>query len=196
VFAVVQARRLYMARLGLLLAARMQGRLRTKRMRSAPDHFCFNHIITTDGLAIWHRSLFMAHSLAWMIPFYDPYAYAPRLREANGWVAGYVAECGNVFSERRMLHGSRVLTVVRHIAELILNTPLGDALEYLIRRWMQRRIAQEPLTYERGGRIVADTRELEFHPRSFEAVALTRYNASLGRLGLGQYAEHDSGLTH
>jgi hypothetical protein len=59
---------------------------------------------------------------------------------------------------------------------------------------MQRRIHREPATHEKGGRIVADDRELEFHPHSFEAVALSRYNAALTRLGLGQYAERDSGL--
>jgi hypothetical protein len=194
VFAVVQARRLYTARLGLLTAAALLGRLRTKSMRTAPDHFCFNHLITTDGLSVRHRSLYTAHALAWVVPFHDPWGYWPRIRQANHWLTEYVTVAGDESFERRSLHASRMLGACRRAAEFILGTFVGDAVEYVVRRWMQRRIEATPATHERGGRIVADDRELEFHPRSFEAVALARYNTTLKRLGLGQYTERDSGL--
>jgi hypothetical protein len=89
---------------------------------------------------------------------------------------------------------SRLLNAVRRTLEIILNTFAGGAIERVLKVWMQGRINRNPVTRAQGGRIIADDRELEFHPHSFEAVALARYNATLARLGLGQYSERDSGL--
>ncbi len=194
VFAIVQAGRLYTARAGLLAVAWLLGRLRTKSMRTAPDRFCFNHLITTEALALRHRSIFTAHALAWMVPIYDPWQYAARLRQANHWVHEYTATAMGSSFIRRDVVASRALRGVRRLAELVLNSPVGDLLEYTLRRWMQARIARNPLTTALGGRVISDTRELEFHPRSFEVTALARYNATLRRLGLEQFVAHDSGL--
>ncbi len=194
-FVIVKSGRLYTARAGLLFAAWLMGRLRTKRMRTAPDKFCFNHIITTDGLAIRHRSIFTAHALAELIPMWDPYEYSKKLREANRWISDWVSLFGDKKLVRRAVKRSRILGAMRKCAEFILNTFIGWLAEKALSRWMKKRIAREPITHEHGGRIVADERELEFHPHSFEAVVLSRYNAALTRLGLGQYIEHDSGLT-
>lgn len=193
-FVVVQARRLYTARAGLLLVAWFMGRLRTKDMREASDRFCFNHFVTTDGLAIRHRGLFMGHALAWLVPFYDPSGVAEKLRHANAWTADVIARPSDSSFAWRQLAPSRILGTVRRTLEAVLDTFVGRLIERALRRWMQGRIEREPATHEKGGRVVADDRELEFHPHSFEAVALARYNATLSRLGLGQYAEHDSGL--
>jgi hypothetical protein len=193
-FVIVRARRLYTARLGLLVTAKLLGRLRTKRMRDAPDHFCFNHIITTDNLASRHRSLFTAQAWSWLIPMYDPHAFLPRLRQANRWMSEYVSSPGDTEFRHRSVPISRALRVFRRGTEWALTTFVGDIVERAVCSWMVRRINREPVTHAQGGRIVADDRELEFHPHSFEAVALARYNASLVALGLGQFAEHDSGL--
>ena len=195
-FVIVQAGRLYTARLGLLMVAKILGRLRTKRMRSAPNRFCFNHIITTDGLAVRHRSIFTAHALAWLVPFYDPWRYTSRLRDANQWVYEYSSSSIGEQFTRRNISPSRFLSVMRRSIELILVSPIGTLIERGIRAWMQRRIACNPETTALVGRIVADNRELEFHPRSFEAIALARYNATLQNIGLGIYIQRDSGLRH
>lgn len=195
IFVIAQSRRLYTARAGLLCAAWMMGRLRTKRMRAAPDRFCFNHLITTDSLAIRHRSIFVAHALAELIPMHDPHGFLPRLWDANHWIADYVPQPWSRTSVRRSLAPSRTLGSFRWSLECVLNTFIGSLIERGLRVWMQRRIVREPATHAPGGRIVADNRELEFHPRSFEVAVLARYNALLARLGLSQYAESDSGLT-
>lgn len=193
-FVIVKSGRLYTTRAGLLLAASLMGRLRTKRMRVAPDKFCFNHYITTDGLAARHRSIFTAHALAWLIPVFDPYGYVRKLWQANRWICDFSAQAGDTDFVRRSVSYSRTLNTVRRTLEILLETFAGAVVERSLRVWMQRRIDREPATHERGGRIVADEHELEFHPHSFEAVALARYNATLARWGMGQYAEHDSGL--
>ncbi|MEK7637906.1 MAG: hypothetical protein AAB375_00560 [Patescibacteria group bacterium] len=194
-FVVAHAGRLYTARTSLLLATLMMGRLRTKRMRSAPDTFCFNHYITTDGLALRHRSIFTAHAMAWLIPVFDTNNILRKLWQANQWICDYSAQAGGTEFVRRSVTHSRVLNAARRTLEFFLNTFIGAAIERVFRVWMQRRINRNPVTRERGGRIVADARELEFHPHSFEAVALARYHTTLTRYGLGRYLERDSGLT-
>ncbi len=195
VFVVAQAGRLYTARLFLVAATWSMGRLRTKHHATAPDRFCFNHYVTTDGLAIGHCSLYTAHGIASLVPVYDPQRMLGQFRAANEWITEYVsATSGGAFIGREVRE-SGILATARKMLEIMLDTPLGARIEHAARWWQQRRIAREPATSAPGGRVVADERELEFHPRSFEAVALARYNTLLTRAGLGSFAEHDSGLT-
>ncbi len=194
VFVVVEHGRLYTARFGLLVAAFLLGRLRTKEMRTAPHRFCFNHIITADSLALKHRSIFTAHVIAWLVPMYDPWRYAARLRDANRWTGEYVADSSTTVFNRRSVKHSSLLHGIRRSLELVIGTWIGALIERILRFWMQQRINNDPSTSAMGGRIVATDRELEFHPRSFEGVALRRFNSTLRGLGLGAYAQHDSGL--
>ena len=195
VMVVARSGRLYLARLGLLAAASLMGRLRVKTDRDAADKFCFNHYVTTDGLALRHHSLYTAHGLATLVPIMDTSRTLERLWQANDWMGQYVPLPTSAEFVRRRVTPSRFLMTVQRTLEVILDATLGDTLERGVRRWMQRRIAATPATHEHGGRVSADDQELEFHPRSFEAVALVRYNATLERLGLGRFAESDSGLT-
>jgi len=194
VFTVAHAGRLYTARTFLLAAAFCMGRLRTKHHAIAPDRFCFNHYVTTDGLPLRHRGIFLAHALALLVPIHDPDGYLTRLRQANGWTAEFITSGGPGTFVRREVPRSRVLGGIRRILEILLNTPAGAFAERALRTWQQQRIAREPATHARGGRIVADDRELEFHPHSFERTVLDRYNRSVARIGPAGYAERDSGL--
>lgn len=195
VFVVVRARRLYMARLFLLMSAWLMGRLRTKRHHRAPDTFCFNHFVTTDGLKLRHQSLYVAHTLASLVPVHDPRNYLMRMHQANHWTELYVRRSGDDRWTRRSVRYSGLLTLVRGCGEWVVSGWLGNVLEYVVRRWMQNRIFRDPVTCARGGRITADDHELEFHPRSFEAIALTRYNEAIARILPGLLPEHDSGLS-
>lgn len=195
VFVIARAGRLYTARTGLLAIAWLMGALRTKGMRSASDRFCFNHYVTTDGMAIRHRSIYMAHGLAALVPVIDRGQYLERLWQANRWMGDCLSAPDRAEFIRRSVRPSRALGAIRWTAELILDTPVGALVERILRTWQQRRIARTPATHERGGRVIADDRELEFHPRSFETVALARYHAAIEHYGMGAYRERDSGLT-
>ena len=178
VFVVAKGGRLYSARIFLLAAAWLMRRLRTKHDATAPDKFCFNHYVTTDGLVIRHRSLYTARGIASLLPLLDPHGYLGKLRQANPWTTEYVTgDSGSQFV-RRQVRPSLVLNTIRTTLEMLLETPIGGRCEALARRWQQRRIEREPATHASGGRVVADDRTLEFHPRSFEAVVLARYTRS------------------
>ncbi|HXV26436.1 MAG TPA: hypothetical protein VD862_00175 [Candidatus Paceibacterota bacterium] len=194
-FVIARAGRLYTARFFLVAAAWCVGSLRTKRDRIAPDKFCFNHYVTDRGLVIRHRSRYVAHALASLIPVHDPGGYVDRLRQANGWVAEYIARwpVPSAVTVRRTVRRSRILGALRYVAELVLRTPLGGLLERVLRSWQQGRIHREPVTHARGGRVVADGQELEFHPHSAERAVVARYNARMAALGM-PVQERDSGL--
>lgn len=191
---IVERRRLYTARAGLLLTAWLMGRLRTKRHRQAPDLFCFNHYLTTDGLALRHRSMFTGHGVAWLIPVMDEGHMLERLWGANRWMEDVVPRPSTPEFVRRAIPRNAVLLFVRRVFEFLLRSWIGSFVERTIQRWMQRRIMRDPATHARGGRVIADDFELEFHPHSFELVALNRYNATLKRYGMSGFTERDSGL--
>ena len=70
-----------------------------------------------------------------------------------------------------------------------------EAIHQIEEKYQQKRIKNNPTTYESGGRVVFSDNELEFHPRSFEAFAIDKYNKKLKQLGTITYAEErDSGL--
>jgi hypothetical protein len=194
-FVVTRRGRLYTSRIFLLGVAKFLRVLRTKKERIAPDKFCFNHYVTDDGLSIRHRSLFVAYALSALVPIHDPDHMARRLWEANRWAGDFLAHWppADSITVQRKVRRSRALRMVRRTAEALLSNPLGNVFEHVMRRWQQGRIEREPATHARGGRIVADRRELEFHPRSAERAALSRYNAAMAALGVAAQ-EQDSGL--
>jgi hypothetical protein len=119
-----------------------------------------------------------------------------RLWSANRWMEDVVPRPSAPEYVRRTIRRSSVLSLVRRVFEFVLQSWVGSFIERGIQRWMQRRIMRDPATHARGGRVIADDFELEFHPHSFELVALNRYNATLRRYVLSGYREHDSGLRH
>lgn len=194
-FVIARRRRLYTARTGLLATAWLMRRLRVKRERVAPDKFCFNHYVTDDGLMLRHRSLFVAHALALLVPIHDPTQLVAKFWQANRWCGDYLTHWPPEYPQpiARSVDRSHVLSGIRWMAERVLSTPLGTVLEWALRTWQQGRIAREPMTHAKGGRITADLRELEFHPRSAERAVLARYNTALTSLGIPAN-EQDSGL--
>lgn len=194
IFTIVKTRRLYTARLGLLAAAWLLGSLRRKYDINVSDKFCFNHYVSTDGLMGRHRSLYTAHVLYSLIPIFECENYWSRFDQANHWIDDYCPSSHRAAYACHSINSSAMLNGLRRAMELLLDTYIGTILERVLRFWQQRRIRLESATYERGGRVIADEYEIEFHPRSFEVAAINGYNSVLDRYGLGAYAEHDSGL--
>jgi hypothetical protein len=192
---VARGGRLYTARAFLLAVAWPTGRLRRKEHSVAPDRYCFNHWLSDEALALRHRSLFTASVLTSLVPLWDPAGFLAEVCEANRWTEAYVPRVTLASFVRRESGEHPFFGRVRRLLEYVLGGRAGDALEGALKRWQQGRIAAQPATHAEAGRIIADDSEIEFHPRSFEAMALARYNAALSGFGLGAFAEPDSGLT-
>ena len=194
VFVVAEKNRIFITRTGLLLVARLIRRLRTKRDNIAPDCFCFNHIVTTDGLSLAHKSIFTAHTVLRLISVIDVGGYFRLLLQKNNWMDEYATKTAPKKYVLRTICPGFILWLTRNIIEFLLSSFLGDIIERLLMRWQVARIRKNPKTHSPGGRIVAHGKEIEFHPQSFEYIALGKYNAVLERLGMGKFLERDSGI--
>ncbi|KKR02478.1 MAG: hypothetical protein UT29_C0002G0040 [Candidatus Yanofskybacteria bacterium GW2011_GWA1_39_13] len=196
VLLVVRSGRLYSCRIFLSLVASAFRARRTRYERSAPDKFCFNHYITDGNMNIKHESLFNAQAYVNLKPVLVADGIFSRFYTENIWLNKYVYNFkpAEEFVLRKVFYNP-LLSFVGSVGEFVLDSSLGDKFENWAKKYQQKRIKNNPTTYESGGRVVFSDNELEFHPRSFEAFAIDKYNKKLKQLGTITYAEErDSGL--
>lgn len=195
VFVVTSANRLYSCRLFLWLATSLMGVRRGRFDKVAPDKLCFNHYVSETGLAIEYHSLYTAQVYSSLQPVLDTKKVMDRFYEENIWLSEYLVNIRNDQHDR-VIYPGWLSKLFRSILETILWGSIGNLFENICRKYQQRRIADNPMTYESRGRVIFTDRVLEFHPRSFEAIVIERYNAALRRLGVVPLVpETDSGLS-
>jgi predicted nucleotidyltransferase len=169
------------------------------------DRFCLNHYLTNQSLKIPFKSLYNAQTYAHLVPIWECHSQLvgsdiplyKRFQEANQWIGDYL-----VFypiSQRgylRKIGSNQWFTFFRKCREFILDRRFGDAIEFILKKFQERRIKKDPLTYQSGGRVVFNDSQLEFHPDSPEKKVLKKYNQKMNELGLVELGrEDDSGLT-
>lgn len=194
VFIVIRSGRLYTGRLFLWLISSVLGARRGRFDVVAPDKLCFNHYLTDDNPEIHSRSLYVAQSLVNMKPVLISSGVLEKFITSNKWVNSY---CYNFRqpSSYRNLKPNKFMLGLAGAGEALLNNFFGDILEKILMAFQQKRIKNNPATYESGGRIIFTDKELEFHPRSFERVVIDNYNNGLKKFGVPGIEEKDSGLT-
>ncbi len=204
VLVVAKSGRLYICRIFLSLIASLFGARRTRYEKSAPDKFCFNHYITDQNLNIKYESLFNAQTYANLKPVLVNNGIFSRFYTENIWLNKYIynysrSDLGISLRsdlESRSISPNSILLAVAKLVEFILNSSFGEWIEGLAKNYQQKRIRENPATYESGGRVVFNDNELEFHPRSFESFAIDKYNKGLKKLDIISHIEEkDSGLT-
>jgi predicted nucleotidyltransferase len=173
-----------------LLGQRRHGQLTENR-------FCLNHYITDQSLKIPLDSLYNAQTYAHLIPVWQAEAgLYKKFQQANQWLTKYLAFYpSSRKSCLRKVRNNRLFNSTRGLREFVLDTQMGDALEFILKKIQARRIRKDPLTYRASGRVVFDDSQLEFHPDSPEKKILERYNQRMKELDLAEMAqEKDSGL--
>lgn len=193
VFVIIKAGRLYTGRLFLWLISSLLGVRRRRFEIIAPDKLCFNHYLTDDNPEFSHRSLYIAQSLANMKPVIAFGGTLEKFTALNKWTSSYCYNFRQADAYMRIRPNKIMLTLAK-AGETVLNIAVGDIFEKIFRALQQRRIKNNPATYESGGRIIFNDRELEFHPRSFERTVIDNYNNSLKKFGILGVEENDSGL--
>ena len=193
VFVVIKSGRLYTGRLFLWLISSFLGARRGRFDVVAPDKLCFNHYVTDDNLEIYNRSLYIAQSLANLKPVIVSNMVLDKFIASNKWANSYCYNFRQVGSYRNIKPDKFMLGSAR-CGEVLLNNSFGNLLEKILRVFQQKRIKNNPATYESGGRIIFTDKELEFHPRSFERVVIENYNSGLKNFGVYGIEENDSGL--
>lgn len=158
------------------------------------DRFCLNHYLTDRSLKIPLPSLYNAQTYAHLVPLWEaePGLYK-KFQRANQWLKKYLvfyptAQKGHL----REIKTNQFFTFLKKIREFILDNRIGDGVEFILKKIQSRRI----VTYQPGGRIVLNDKQLEFHPDSPEKRILENYNQKMEKLGLTELShEKDSGLT-
>lgn len=196
VMVVARAGRLYTARMLLSLVASVLRSRRKRYEELAPDKFCFNHYIADNALEIGYRSLYTAQAYINLKPLINQEDLLDKFYSANSWLYKFVMHGPTRDVLTRGLKLSRLTNIIAMAGERVLSGSLGDTLENIFKKYQQKRIRENPTTYEAGGRVVFSDSELEFHPRSFETIAIQKYNHRIEMLGiLVPVKELDSGLT-
>jgi len=189
----VKNKRIWTARFLITLFLQIIGQRR--HGKKIQNRFCLNHYITDKSLKINLFSLYTAHLYAHLVPILETERNIySRFQKENNWISNYLLfynyqELGN----QRKIKTNSFLTGIAKIKEFILNSFLGTILEKLLGFFQKKHIKNHPLRNQKGGRVMADDNQLEFHPDSPEAKIIDKYNQSMLILGF-QVKEGDSGL--
>jgi len=193
-FIVVKNKRIWVTRFLITLFVQLIGKRRHKKLTK--DRICLNHYVTDKSLEIF-GSLPNAEVHARMIPVLEVKKGIYReFQKANNWIKNYLVFWPKLeIKHSKNLKISSLLRDIAKIFEKCLNSKIGDLLEKLLKKIQERTIEKNPLTHKKGGRIIFNNNQLEFHPNSPEGKRLNKYNKTmifLGQNKLGQ--EKDSGL--
>jgi len=171
--------------------------LKRSRVR-IKNRLCLNHFITDHNPKISLYSLYNAETYARLIPLCIEDKTLVDFLMANRWINDYILwGSGRYYQDIRRMPMVLWKKTLRSLFELLLIVLGGGVvLEKILRRWQIRHIKKDPLIYKKGGRVVADMSQIEFHPDSPEKQHLESYNRQLISLKLfSSEPEHDSGLT-
>ena len=161
------------------------------------NRFCLNHYITDKSLKIPFQSLYNAQTYVHLIPFWQAESgLYNKFQKANKWIKNYLYFYrDNKGGYLKTVEYNKFFNSIRKLREFTLDGKIGDVIEYILKKFQEKRIKKDPLTYQVGGRVIFNDQQLEFHPDSPEKWILGKYNHQMKKLGfpeLGQ--ERDSGL--
>ncbi len=173
--------------------------LRLRRRPTGPtkNRVCLNHYLTEDSLELPYQSLYTALEYARIIPLFGE-KVTWRFREKNRlWMEKYLI---NVFpdsvSHIKTVSDFPVLSLIKRIGGLVLGGTLGDFIERRLGELQKKKIAEGDAFNAVGGRVIASSSHLEFHPRSREAPLLNLFNIKMEQFGMSAFGhQKDSGLS-
>ena len=149
------------------------------------DRICLNHFITDMSLKIPFESLYNAHVYANLVPIMTVRgAKAEDFFKANEWINNFVSRDGSEIISKRTIAPNPFLLTIGSVLEFVLNTPLGETLEKVLKRLQQERILNNPATQSKKGHVLADDNMLAFHPHSPEKDILEKYTEQLKELNI------------
>jgi len=175
-FLVTETRRLWIARTGAVLLARLTRRL--------PARLCPNHLYSRSDLETGPRDLYRAHEVVQVLPLWGRETYEGFVG-SNGWTSGFLGAGPWPDRARRLADAPRPL--VTRLVERLLVGRLGDVLDRALYRLHQLYLrAHLP---RRGWRL-ADLRDAYRRDRQTSlggghAGAVRRAFAALARRRLG-----------
>ena len=195
VLIVTKHGKIWTARIIISIVLLLVGLKRTKNR--VKNRICLNHFISEKELKVPLYSLYNAKTYTRLIPIYARPRVARDFVKNNDWVRDYVINgFGSYYCDSRTKQRSYVLRLGQIFTESLISIAgLGPVLEKILKYLQTKRIKKDPLTYEKGGRIVIGDDQIELHPESPEKEMIVGYNKTLKRLDLFSFElEQDSGL--
>lgn len=190
---ITQNKRIWTTRFLITLFLQAIGQRR--HGRKTAGRFCLNHYITNKSLKINFPSLYNAQTYAHMVLVLEnEQGIYNRFQFENRWITDYLTSYDlQKLDNQRKIKNNSFLGFIAKAKESVLNTFIGSVLEKILGFFQKYHIKHHPLKNEKGGRILADDNQLEFHPLSPETKILDKYNNTMLSLNL-MIREQDSGL--
>lgn len=164
VFVITTGKRIWLARLGLLIVSQLLGRRRKYWMGEAPDMICLNHYVTDSHLSVPAaiHNVYTAVQYTLHVPIYGG-EVVREFQDRNGaWIRQHVMspEMPNV-PHKYEVALPRWAAGVKRSVEAFLLEPIGNVLEKAAEKIQRAVIARHA---GRRGRIAISDHELAFHP--------------------------------
>lgn len=191
---VVKNKRIWLTR--FLVTAFFQIIGQRRHGKKITHRFCLNHYTVDNNLKMDAVSLCIAHLYAHLTPILElEQGIYNRFQFENRWVGNYLYfyNLENLDS-REKIKNNKILEIIRKFQEIILDTLVGTVFDKILKFFQIRHIKNHPLLNHKGGKIVFNDAQLEFHPDSPEGRVLDKYNQSMISLNLN-IREQDSGLS-
>lgn len=174
-FIVTQPNRLWIARTLLILYKKVF-------LLNSRKYFCINYLVDEQTLEIEQKNRFTATELITLLPMVNASLYTEMMAK-NTWVKDYYTQIPAKFLEEKNVSRS----LFQKIAEPILNTKLGDAIDdffmnLTLKRWKSKFHEMNAEDFKIALRTTK--RISKHHPSHFQKKVLQGYQQRLNRVEL------------
>jgi len=182
-YLVVRSKRIWTARLLVLLVTQLTGRRRKYWDEEAPDKICLNHYVTDQSMTmpVENRNLYTAQLYGHMIPLVGLDVFSEWLSANEPWIKRWLMyPAAPLMRPRQFLSISKLEHIFKSLLEGFLLEPLGDMFE----RWagrVQRRVIAAHTKPGQLGRVVLSGDELAFHPDTQAPGVLATFSQDEGQ---------------
>ena len=172
VYVVMRTGRIFSGRVLVSLFLEVFGVRRTAH--KVQDQVCLNHFAVRDAMGFQEdfRNPFSAWLWARMYPLAGHEGVVGQFYEANRWVHDFFPNLGRTNQDA-------AVKAPEHQG-----TKVGNAIEKKLGEMQLKKIERNPLTRANTGRIVANEREMIFHPGLPEEKVLSAFSARKRELGI------------
>ncbi len=192
---IVKNGRIFLTRFLITFLVSILGMKRDRLGRSTKDKICLNHYLADSSLILPGQSLYTAYEYQHLVPLFR-YDVFLRFKEANkDWMRKFLVNVEISREDAREIKKNKIFILKAKILEFLFDNFFGDWLEEKIGRMQKKRIEKDYRWQKEGGRIVAEERQLEFHPDSPEREILRAFNEKMQKFSLLEFIpQKDSGL--
>ncbi|MBI3255808.1 MAG: hypothetical protein HYZ63_02455 [Candidatus Andersenbacteria bacterium] len=178
-FVIVGEKRIWTARLCLLLFTQLLGKRRTYAQVAAPDKVCLNHYVTDACLLmpVVVRNLYTAVQYTLHVPVYGAGVWQEFRAVNSSWIHAYVMAPHLPHVHHAYTQGLPAWRAsLKRFLEVVMREPVFDSIEKLAKRVQLAVIAH----HQRVGRIALSDTELAFHPDTKVPGILAQYAHGVG----------------